>query len=168
MSRRKTKATERPVYSLVSAASPMTRLCMTLAALEREWPAVVGRRLAEKTAPKSYDDGVLLVAAENSSVLQDLNFKKNAIVQMLRKKAMIAVEDIRVEIGSTTHRVQAIRNAGKHGTAKTAAPIDPQLEDAVCSDILAAFGELSPELARKIARCRILSEEKRRGMRAAN
>lgn len=149
---------ETPIYSALSAASSLTKLCMVLSAVEREWPAIVGGVLSRRTSPRQFDQGILVVAADSASVMQDLNFKKNAIIRTIRTKARLDVRDVRVEIGSVSGGARATRvQPAKKNRLCRAGAIDARLEEALCADLAAAYADLPEALVRSIARCRIMS-----------
>jgi hypothetical protein len=90
---------ERPVYSAIGIDSPFMRTCSALLAVEIEWRRIVGGALASRSFPKAYEDGVLVVCVDGAAAMQDMNFKKNAIVREIRTKASLKIDDIRVEFG---------------------------------------------------------------------
>ena len=146
----------RPLFDALSGPSvtSVTSLCMALSAIEREWRSLVGDRLAPRTAPRALQDGVLVVAADGQAVLQDLNFKKNALVRKIRAGARIDLRDIRVELGSAS-KTGAPPAPRRPRTRPRPAPPDPDAVESLSSEILAAHADMPPELARTIARCRI-------------
>ncbi|MDL2263461.1 DUF721 domain-containing protein, partial [Synergistaceae bacterium OttesenSCG-928-I11] len=151
------KSTGRPIYDLLSVPSvtTVTSLCMTLSALEREWRALVGDRLALRTAPHALEGDVLVVTADGPAVLQDLNFKKSALVRKIRTGARIDLRDIRVELGSVARKpgAHAPRRSGPKAPPR-AARVDPDAVESLAAEILSRYETMSPELARTIARCR--------------
>ena len=147
---------ERPVYTLVGAASPIARLCMVLATIEREWRRIVGDTLAERSAPSGYDDGVLHIAVDSQAVLHDMNFKKNAIVREIRTKARLNVESVKIEIGRV-RRTNATPMMPRCKPPKKI-QIDEARVQVFCDEILSQHADMDPELVRRIARIRMLCE----------
>ncbi len=158
---RNDKSPGRPIYDLLSVSSvtTVTSLCMTLSALEREWRSLVGDRLALRTAPKALEGDVLVVTADAQAVLQDLNFKKNALVQKIRTGARIDLRDIRVELGSGSKRPDgAAPRRSRPKAPPRSVRVDPDAVESLATEILSRHETLPPELARTIARCRIMAE----------
>jgi hypothetical protein len=148
---------ERPVYSALGIDSPLMRTCSALLAVELEWRRIVGTALASRSFPKAYEDGVLVVCVDGAAAMQDMNFRKNAIVREIRTKAALKIDDIRVEIGGRRNRAEP---AGGGLTKRRArAPRVPaHAEEELVREMLARYSGISPELAHSIARCRIVSE----------
>lgn len=156
---RNSKPPGRPIYDLLSVPSvtTVTSLCMALSALEREWRSLVGDRLALRTAPKALEGDVLVVTADGPAVLQDLNFKKNALLRKIQVGARINLRDIRVEQGSISRKPDdpAPRRA-KRKTPRSARS-SPDAVESLTAEILSRHETLPPELARTIARCRVMT-----------
>lgn len=153
---RKRAGGERPVYSFVTAAFPMTKLCMVLSTIEREWSKIVGGTLAARSYPKAFEDGVLSVSVENQAVLQDMNFKKNAVMREIRAKAFLPVREIHVEIGRFRRDSTPPLKPSPQRKKKRMAEIDPALEEKLSAEILSTYADMNPDLAKSIARCRIM------------
>lgn len=152
---RKRGGGEQPVYSFMAAAYPLARLCMILSTVEREWEKIVGRPLAFRSSPKAFEDGVLFVTVDSHAVLHDMNFRKNAIVREIRTKALLPVRDVKIEIGKIKRENPVRETTARRQNRKQ--DIDPSLEEKVTAEILAIHEDMNPELARSIARCRIMS-----------
>ncbi len=48
--------------------------------LEREWPQVIGGSVGQLTRPLDYQDGVLVIAVRNASLLTELQFFQQEIM----------------------------------------------------------------------------------------
>ncbi len=53
----------------------------------KEWPAVVGPLLAERSHPEKFDRGTVWVAVEGSAWAQELRMSKETILRRLRERA---------------------------------------------------------------------------------
>jgi len=53
----------------------------------KDWPAVVGPALAERSQPDRYDHGTVWVAVESSAWAQELRMRKDTIVKRLAERA---------------------------------------------------------------------------------
>jgi hypothetical protein len=133
------------------------KVCYALAALEKEWPRIVGPALASRSLPKSWENGVLVVLVDGHAALQDINFRKNAIMSEIRTKAKLKLEDMKIEQGYRQKRVGFRPSAPRPRIAR-APRVDPQAEESLKNEILTAHSDLDPELAGLIARCRLASE----------
>jgi hypothetical protein len=147
---------KRPIYSALGIGSPILRICAALSAIEREWPRIVGHALAARSFPKAFEDGVLVVSVEGHSAFQDMNFRKNQIMREIRDNAWLKLCDIKVETGRKT-RARDSAIALRSAKRKTAPRIDPEAVEKISGEILSAYSDLDPELARSIARCRLMS-----------
>ena len=152
----RTSNSERPIYTLVGTASPVARLCMVLATIEREWWRIVGDALALRSAPSGYSDGVLHISVDSQAVLHDMNFKKNMIVREIRTKARLNVEGVKIEIGRV-RRTNATPTMPRRKPPKKI-PIDEARVQILCDEILSCHADMDPELARRIARMRMICE----------
>ncbi|MDR1944476.1 MAG: DUF721 domain-containing protein [Synergistaceae bacterium] len=153
---------ERPIYSVIGVGSPMLKVCAALSVIEREWARIVGDALASRSCPISYDDGVLVVFVQGQSALQDINFKKNAIIKEIRTKALLKLNGLKVEIGHNGTSGAAAATP-RPARLRASPRVDPEAEEALRDNILSAHADLPPELAGAIARCRIISERAARG-----
>ena len=115
----------------------------------------MGSALAARSFPKAFEDGVLVVSVDGHSALQDMNFRKNQIINEIRKNAWLRLSDIRTETG---------RAARLQSPAPPRAPrrraslrVDDEAVEKLAGEILAAYSDLDPEIARSIAKCRIIS-----------
>jgi predicted nucleic acid-binding Zn ribbon protein len=52
----------------------------------REWPQIVGERIARRTHARSYRDGILLVEVDGSAWLQELGYLKRELVAQLNRR----------------------------------------------------------------------------------
>jgi hypothetical protein len=129
--------------------------------MEREWRSIVGDALADRSAPRMFEDGVLVVTVAGQSALQDLNFRKGAIRSAILNRASLEIKDIRAEIG----RVNA-RPPRRSKSAPLAPCVPRRLGDAegerigeACANIMSRHSGLDPELVMRIARCRVMRGE---------
>ena len=95
---------ELPIYRVLGGTRSFFSLCATLSMIEMEWKLIVGDALAKRSGPKSFEDGVLVVAVENKSAEKDMNFRKGAILREIRTKTSLSLKDIRTEIGAAARR----------------------------------------------------------------
>jgi hypothetical protein len=151
------KSSSRPIYDVLSnpLAASVTSLCMALSAIEHEWRAIVGDRIAARTAPKALEGDVLVVAADGQAVLQDMNFKKSALVKKISAGARIELRDIRVELGMPPRTAARPPHHSKPNARLSAPQADPEAVESLACEILSMYADIPPELARTIARCRI-------------
>jgi hypothetical protein len=132
------------------------RTCAALAAIEREWDRIVGRALAQRSRPTSYEDGVLVVAVEGHSALQDMNFKKRQIITVIRDNAWLDLSDMRIEPGhSARHPIAAMPTP--RARRASIARINPEALEKLYGEILFAHPDIDPALAASIARCRLMA-----------
>ncbi len=77
--------------------------CSWLCRLEREWKSVVGPVLGERSALVGYEEGaeggIFHVSVTSPGALQDMNFKKGAILEALKRRISRPVMDIRFTLG---------------------------------------------------------------------
>lgn len=149
---------ERPIYSLVRTAYPVAKLCVVLATIEREWGRIVGDDLARRSTPSGYANGVLRIAVDSQAALYDMNFKKNAIAREIRAKARLEIESIKIEIGSVWRSSAESAMPGRRPVRTVT--VDETRVGSIRDEILGQHTELDPELARCIARLRVLWEKK--------
>lgn len=147
---------ERPIFAMLGASSSITRLCMALATIEQEWRRIVGDSLARRSSPSSYQDGVLHIAVDSQAVLHDMNFKKNAIAREIRTKVLLNVESVKIEIGSV--RPPSLPSVATRGAPLKKISLDEERLCACRDEILSAYAEMDPELAKSIARAKMLCE----------
>jgi hypothetical protein len=148
---------ERRLSSVMAEANGAADLCFLLSLLEGEWKSIVGGSLGARSAPLSYEGGVLVVAVNSPSAFQDMNFRKNAIIREICSRASLAVRDIKVkngavrgaDFGPASHRAVFTRRA--------AAPDEKKVKS-VSDDILSRHSDMDPDLARVIARCMVMCE----------
>lgn len=68
--------------------------------LLQHWRAAVGPELANHTAPARLARGVLHVQADNSSIMQELHFRRKQIVSALQRQLGAAtITDLRIRVG---------------------------------------------------------------------
>jgi hypothetical protein len=96
---------ERAVSSFLDSPELMLKLCESLARVEREWPSLAGEALARRSFPRAFEDGVLIVSVENRFALQDMNFKKSAVLKRIREETPLRLKDIKTEMGRPKKRV---------------------------------------------------------------
>jgi predicted nucleic acid-binding Zn ribbon protein len=143
----------------MEGADDIMGLCRILRQLESEWRSIVKGSLGERSAPVSYSDDVLTVSVRGPAAVQDMNFRKNAIMSEIRSRVRPAVRDIK------THSAGVHRQAGGHtpaasqaGRPKKLPAADEKKVEAICADVLARHGDMDPNLALILARCRAVSE----------
>ena len=147
-----------PIHGVFAPLRSFFGLCATLSEIESEWEQVAGTALAHRSRVKSYDGGVLVVAVENRSVEQDMNFKKNSIIKAISAKTSLTLSDIRTEIAPVPCGMQrAARHAGKYSRRKRAVTVDASELEKLKAEILSKNPGLSEELAGTIAECRLES-----------
>ncbi len=67
-------------------------------ALSENWKKCAGDRIASVTRPGKISRGVLYVHADNSAVLQELNFEKKRILNELKKRVPeLKLKDLRAK-----------------------------------------------------------------------
>lgn len=71
----------------------------TLAAIQREWPALVGRRLAARTRPVGLRRRQLVVTVESPGEAFLLNYRRPALLKHLRATTQGKVEEIVIRPG---------------------------------------------------------------------
>jgi hypothetical protein len=143
------------IHSALGSLSKVFGLCVTLSAIEQEWESMVGSSLARRSAPRCYDDGVLVVAVENSSVQKDMNFKKNAIKNAILQKTSLTLKDIKTEIAPSSARRSSVRTIlSRRRKRRTETIWGPELDD-MKAEILEQNPGISEKIAEAIARCRV-------------
>lgn len=161
MKRARTAGHERPIYSTLSAAGDITSLaslCAALRTLESEWAQIVGASLSRRSAPASYENGVLLVVVDCQAAMQDMNFKKASLARIIRERSLLRVDDIRVEVGRPAKTARKITGGGRGATAtRRSRQLDEATVEALALEISAEHPQIDPELAEILARCRMMS-----------
>lgn len=147
---------EQTIYSALGQSKSFFGLCATLSAVERDWASIAGKPLAGRSAIRAFDDGVLVVVAENSSVQQDMNFKKKIILNAIFNKTSLKLKDIRVEIGRVPRHSVIPAKPVTLVRRKKDAPVEygPELE-LIKAEIMTQNPGLEIKLAEIIARCRL-------------
>jgi hypothetical protein len=132
-------------------------LCFILSSLESEWKSIVGGSLGARSAPLSYERGVLIVAVDSPSAFQDMNFKKKAIINKIYSMVRLTISDIKVLNGAVRRADPgpALRRAVF--AKKTAVPDEKRVKSVSC-DILSRHSDMDPILVCIIARCRVMCE----------
>jgi hypothetical protein len=148
---------ERRLSSVMTGANGVTGLCFLLSLMEGEWKSIVGGSLGARSAPLSYEGGVLVVAVDSPSAFQDMNFRKNAIIREICSRANLAVSDIKVRNGAV--RGADSRPASRRAVFAKRAPVpDEKKVRSVSDDILSRHSDMNPVLACVIARCMVMCE----------
>lgn len=77
----------------------------------KDWPAIVGSGLAERSHPDRYDKGTVWVAVEGSAWAQELRMGKEMILQRLRERSNEAnlFQDVRFGV-RPINREEPIKN----------------------------------------------------------
>jgi hypothetical protein len=151
---------KRPIYSALNAGSSILRVCSALSIIEREWPRIAGQALAARSSLVSFEDGILVISVDGQAALQDMNFKKNAILKEIRSKARLKLNDLKIETGRPASTTRAANPTGGAKRRARAPRIDLDAEEALKNEILAQHEDLDPKLAATIARCRLISEQR--------
>lgn len=152
----KRKGGEQTIYSALSHSESFFGLCAALSAVERDWTSIAGKSLANRSVPRAFDDGVLVVVVENPSVRQDMNFKKKAILEAVFDKTSLKLKDIRTEIGRAPRRgaISAKPGAPFRRKKDASAEYGPELE-LIKTEIMTENPDIGIKLAEIIARCRL-------------
>lgn len=160
-SRQEKKRGEQSIYRALAeqSSSQLMRLCMLLSMLEREWPSIVGERLASRSAPVAFAEGVLTVAVDGQAALQDMNFKKGAILRHIRAKIRLEAGDIRTEIGRPRRGTPQLPARHRSAPTPRRKRLDPAAESAHRAEIVSRHGDIDPRLADVLARCRAALRE---------
>jgi hypothetical protein len=149
---------EQTIYGALGQSKSFFGLCAALSAVERDWASIAGKSLAGRSVLRAFDDGVLVVVVENSSVQQDMNFKKKIILEAIFGKTSLKLKDIRAEIGRVPRRGVIPAKSGTliRRSRKKDAPAwyGPEL-DLMKDEIMAQNPSLGIKLAEIIARCRL-------------
>jgi hypothetical protein len=146
---------EKRIFSALSRSEPFFARCMTLSMIEQEWKSIAGEALARRSGPKAYENGVLVVAVENRSAEQDMNFKKNAILKEIRAKTFLKLKDIRTEICRVKRKTVNVARPSLARRKKPRVISGPELEAQV-GEIMERNPKLKPETAYAAARCRLV------------
>ncbi|MDR2779978.1 MAG: DUF721 domain-containing protein, partial [Synergistaceae bacterium] len=144
------------IYSALGQSESFFGLCAALSAVERDWASIAGKSLASRSALRAFDDGILVVVVENSSVQQDMNFRKKSILETIFAKTSLKLKDIRAEIGRAPRHgvIPAKPGAPSRGRKGATPEYGPELE-LIKAEIMTQNPDLGFELAEIIARCRI-------------
>ncbi|MDR0764236.1 MAG: DUF721 domain-containing protein, partial [Synergistaceae bacterium] len=121
--------------------------------VENNWASIAGDAIARRSRPRSFEDGVLVVAVQNKLVQQDINFRKSAIIKEINANTVLALRDIRAEVGLPLKKAGARDGGKKRRSRAQPAANGPELER-MKSEIMERHPALSEELAEAIARCR--------------
>jgi hypothetical protein len=124
-----------------------------LASVENNWPSIAGDAIARRSSPRSFEDGVLVVAAQNKLVQQDINFRKNAIIREINANTVLALRDIRAEVGLPLQKT-SLRGGGKKQRRRATPAAKGPEHERVKNEIMERHPALGEELAAAIARCR--------------
>ena len=137
-------------------------LCADLASVENNWPSIVGDAIARRSSPRYFEKGVLVVAAQNKLVQQDINFRKSAIIKEINANTVLALRDIRAEVGLPLKKTVPRGRVKKRARRAPPAAKGPELER-VKREIMERHPALDEELAAVIARCRASGLKARQG-----
>jgi hypothetical protein len=135
-------------------------LCADLASVENNWPSIAGDAVARRSSPRSFEDGVLVVAVEDKLVQQEINFRKSEIIKEINANTVLALQDIRTEVGLPLKKA-AGRGVGKKQRSRSQAAAGEAEIERVKSGIMERHPALDEELAAAIARCRALGHKAR-------
>ena len=153
----RTPGHERPIYGTLSEVTSIATLCAALRTIESEWVQIVGVPLSKRSAPASYENGVLLVNVDCQAALQDMNFKKMALARSIRERSLLRVDEIRIEVGTPPRAARV-----PHGRNGQAAPVrtrkvDEAVVEALALEISREHPHIEPQLAVILARCRAMA-----------
>lgn len=148
---------EQTIYDALDQSKSFLGLCAALFAVERDWASIAGKPLASRSVLRAFDDGVLVVAVENSSVQQDMNFKKKAILEAIFGKTSLKLKDIRTEVGRVPRRAAVQAKPAQPSPRRKDAPAahGPELE-LIKAEIMAQNPGMEAKLAEIIARSRLV------------
>ena len=145
-----------PIHGALGPLRSFFGLCAILSEIESEWEQIAGAALARRSRVKSYDGGVLVVAVENRSAEQDMNFKKNSIITAVSAKTSLKLIDIKTEITPLVRGARrTARHTGKRGRRKRGGAANASEIEKLKTEILLKFPGLSEKLAVTIAECRL-------------
>jgi hypothetical protein len=150
------------IYETLGSYGSVFGLCADLASVENNWPSIAGDAAARRSSPRSYEDGVLVVAVQNKLVQQDINFRKSAMIREINANTALALRDIRAEVGLPVKKTHPRDGVKKRRRQAAPAAKGPELER-VKDEIMESHPDLSEELAAAIARCRASGHKARRG-----
>jgi hypothetical protein len=88
------------VGDLLTAAVPALAERMLADAIQREWEALVGPTLAQRSRPGSLDRGVLEIRADNSPWLMELEMRAGEILEVLTRRYGRSVLSLRFALGA--------------------------------------------------------------------
>ena len=145
------------IHSAFSSLRPFFGLCAMLSEIEAEWESIAGHILARRRKVLSYDDGVLVVAVENRSVQQDMNFKKNTIIRAILSKTSMQLKDIRTEVAPSVRAGSSLRTSITRAPRKKRALAEPAELPEIAGlkdEILSQNPGLSEKIAFAIFCCR--------------
>lgn len=149
------------IYETLGSYGNIFGLCADLASVENNWASIAGEALARRSSPRSFEDGVLVVAVENKLVQQDINFRKNAIIKEINANTVLALRDIRTEVGLPLKKAGG-RGGGKKRRRKAPPAAKGDELERVKNEIMECHPALGEELAEAIARCRASGGRARR------
>ena len=144
------------IYETLGSYGSIFGLCADLASVENNWPSIAGDALARRSAPRFFEDGVLVVAVESKLAQQDINFRKSAIIREINANTALALKDIRAEVGLSLKKA-APRGGGKKRRRRARPAAKGPALERVKSEIMERHPALDEELAAAIARCRAIS-----------
>jgi hypothetical protein len=143
-----------PINGALRELGSFFGLCAVLSDIASGWESIAGSALSRRSAVKSFDDGVLVVAVENRAAQQDMNFKKNAIIRAITEKTSLELSDIRAEIAPVVRPSRpAARRVRQNKRARAVKPLTPEIES-MKEEIMLENPSLSEKIAESIAYCR--------------
>ena len=146
------------IHSALGSLRSFFGLCLTLSEIESEWEQIAGAALARRSRVKSYDDGVLVVAVENRSAEQDMNFKKNSMIRAISAKTSLKLKDIRTEIAPVIRGIRRTKRMTRgYRRRRRATSANASELEKLKAEILSENPGLSEKLAETIAGCRLES-----------
>ncbi len=88
------------VGDLLTAAVPALAERMLAGQIQREWEAIVGPALAQRSRPSALDRGVLEIRADNSPWLMELEMRGGEILGALARRYGRSVVSLRFVLGA--------------------------------------------------------------------
>jgi|GEM_PF-493873 len=136
------------------------KTCLRLAELETKWTSVVGKTVAERSAPVAWEiskDNIptLTINVDDAGIVQAIKFRRTAIIKSL--KVFLGIPSVKIEI--------CVGKVVKQSIAKEPVPAFKRRYPVIIAENdvektvnLISHGSENTELDQAIARLKILSE----------
>lgn len=99
--RYKKNASATQLSSLVSGTLPPQVINrMRFEKVKREWPGIVGQKLASKSCLTSMENGRLFICASSPPAAQHIQMKSRAIISVLQKVWGLDIKSVKVFVGN--------------------------------------------------------------------